>query len=877
MSDPGDPAQAGLELPRGLRHVRKLGASPTSTVYLVEDGEGRRYALKVLRASVARHPKLRERWAREARLLGEIEHASLVRAFGQCEVGGRPALLLEYVPGPTLRAALESGPLPWEQAARYGMQLARALARLHRHGAVHRDVKPHNVLLHPERGAVLADLGLVRLEEDPALTRHGAALGTPAYMSPEQARDPSGVDEQADVYSLGATLHHALSGAPPFLGRGVGEVLHRVLHEEPEPLPATVPEGLRRVVATAMAKDPDRRYPGPAELGRDLGRVLLGRRPKLATRAGRRRRRRVAAAVVAVLLTATLVPFLLPRWSAGGAGGGDAGEGGVAVGPESAGAAPTASRDGAPGPPPPPQGPTDWLAPHVHAFDRALAEGRFLDARARLEATARLGVPDTLDREAASAARASWLEAAAAALAAAAEREAARAQELLEQAVADAEDDVLAGRFDGEAWSQGVRESWRRAGLRVDAFPLGPGGADPAGRLRVARVALENRTAAARRRLALAAVPPAAARSEALLAAGDFDAAARVWDGLERSVFDDSPDARVGRERAVVLAALAHDLAARLETELGRTLSVELAGGTPVGGVVERAPRRPGAFVLDYRGQSQVPLDPLRLEPGFLVAWLRGAPDPWLEAQLLALQGRLDEALERIRDAPAAPGTGRDPMPWVRAWERAWAERNRGPVAGAEASPEAGAGADAGTTPGAAAEHPEGAAAPPSPPSRPDPRRDLLTGLAERFPDATLTLRGDRVEVTFADVALGPEPWRLDLRDLLRGWELASWELVWRLPPGATPPRRVTWLDDVVLVSGGRRGLPVLRLGDAAHPGFGILADLSRQRLVWEDGEVALDGLPIGPWRPRAPRGPFTAAASEPLVLETLRLGFERR
>ena len=487
---------------------------------------------------------------------------------------------------------------------------------------------------------------------------------------------------------------------------------------------------------------------------------------------------------------------------------------------------------------------------------------------------ARLGIPDTLDRGAASAARASWLEEAGEALAAAAEREAARAQELLEQAVADAEDDVLAGRFDGEAWSRGVRDSWRRAGLRVDAFPLGPGGADPAGRLRVARVALENRTAAARRRLALAAVPPAAARSEALLAAGDFAAAARVWDDLEPSVFEDSPEARVGRGRDAALLALARDLAARLEEELGRPLAVELAGGTPVGGVVERDPERPGAFVLDYRGQSRVPLDPSAWEPGFLVAWLRDAPDPWLEAQLLALQGRLGEALERMREAPEAVGTERDPMPWIRAWERAWLERNRAPAA-AEASPETGRGD--GTTRAAAAEGQGGAGRAPTPPTRPDPRRELLTGLAERFPDATLTLRGDLVELTFAGVALGPEPWRLDLRDLLRGWELASWELAWRLPPGATPPRRVTWLDDVVLLSGGRRGLPVLRLGDAEHPGFGILADLSRQRLTWEDGEVALDGLPIGPWRPAAPRGPFTAAATEPLVLETLRLGFRRR
>ncbi|TAH36301.1 MAG: serine/threonine protein kinase, partial [Planctomycetota bacterium] len=300
-------------LPPGLTFVRRLGASPLSEVYLVADDGGRLLALKILRESVARDPRLRERWRREAELLEEISHPNLVKSHGALEVEGRPALLLEYIEGPNLRDACKEQPLSWEQAARIGVQVARALEKLHAHDALHRDVKPHNILLHPKRGAVLADLGLVRRAEDPTLTRQGAALGSPAYMSPEQARDPSEIGAAADVYSLGATLYHVLSGHPPFLGAGVGEVIHRVLHEDPEPLPADVPEPLQRVIATALAKDPERRYGRAGDLAADLGRVLLGYSPRLLTRHRLRARWRTAAAAVAGVAVTAAAALAWPR------------------------------------------------------------------------------------------------------------------------------------------------------------------------------------------------------------------------------------------------------------------------------------------------------------------------------------------------------------------------------------------------------------------------------------------------------------------------------------------------------------------------------------------------------------------------------------
>ncbi|MBT7013090.1 MAG: protein kinase, partial [Planctomycetes bacterium] len=287
-------------LPKGVVFVRTLGRTPFSEVLLVEK-DGVPCALKLLHGVAAFDERILERWRREARLLGAIEHDNLVRSYGTLDVDGHPGLLLEFIDGPTLRQLLTDAPLGWEQAVRYGVQVARALERLHRSGAIHRDVKPHNILIHPTRGAVLADLGLVRTDDDATLTRQGVALGSPAYMSPEQARDPSEVGPEADVYSLAATLYHALSGRPPFLGRGVGEVIHRVLHEEPEPLSEDVPLPIRRVLACALAKDPESRYARARDFALDLGRVLLGDKPILLHRRRRRRRSQfIVAGVVSI-------------------------------------------------------------------------------------------------------------------------------------------------------------------------------------------------------------------------------------------------------------------------------------------------------------------------------------------------------------------------------------------------------------------------------------------------------------------------------------------------------------------------------------------------------------------------------------------------
>ena len=456
-------------LPPGYTAVKRLGSSPLSEVIQVVDDEGRRLALKILRGSAALDPRIRERWRREAQLLEEIQHPNLVGSHGAIEVEGRPALLLEFIEGETLRDRLRRGPLRWEEAARIGVQVSRALAKLHQAGALHRDVKPHNILLHVKRGAILADLGLVRRAEDPELTRHGAALGSPAYMSPEQSRDPSSVGPEADVYSLGATLHHALSSKPPFGGSGVGEVLHRVLHEEPEPLPEEVPEPLRRVLEVSMAKDPDQRYPGARYLAGDLGRVLLGYPPQLTTRHRARRRIRIGALAAGAIFLGS-VGFWWVGSSPLSPAGGELQAAHPAENTEEAGSNPKPSQS------------TGrfwaWAGPRSEAITDALSAGEIRKAASLADAWTHESLPEGLDpsfsgRHEALAERARGdVRSKAEQLAAQAERVVDRELEILLRL-------PVSARPGSGAWRQHIEGAWAEAGIPFEQFPPWTGGPDP--------------------------------------------------------------------------------------------------------------------------------------------------------------------------------------------------------------------------------------------------------------------------------------------------------------------------------------------------------------------------------------------------------------
>ena len=251
--------------------MRLLGSGAMADVYLAEQlSLGRNVAVKVLRADALRHPAAIERFEQEARAAASLVHGNIVQVHEVACVEGLNFLAEEYVAGPTLRAWLSArGPLDPRQALAVLGQVGSALARAAQQGIVHRDIKPENLLLTQAGDVKVADFGLVRvLSEDSELTRDGMTLGTPLYMSPEQAEGRP-VDARSDIYSLGATVYHLLAGRPPFTGASAIAV---AMAHIKDPLPALavvrpdLPAGLCEIVERMLAKDPDDRFESPQDL-----------------------------------------------------------------------------------------------------------------------------------------------------------------------------------------------------------------------------------------------------------------------------------------------------------------------------------------------------------------------------------------------------------------------------------------------------------------------------------------------------------------------------------------------------------------------------------------------------------------------------------
>jgi WD40 repeat protein len=265
--------------------LHRLGEGGMGQVFKARDSRlGQLVALKVIHPQLLHDHEARRRFLRETRSLSLLDHPNIVRAIDAGEAEGRLYLAMEFVEGTDLsRLVKEKGGLPIGQACDCVRQAALALQHAHEQGLVHRDVKPSNLLLTADGPVKMLDLGLARLragsDVDGAttITDTGVVMGTPDYVAPEQVLDSKRVDIRADLYSLGCTLYHLLTGRPPFAGGTVGQKLMQHQMVEPEAIAALrpeVPAALAAVVQKLMAKRPEDRYQNPAEVVAVLDHLL---------------------------------------------------------------------------------------------------------------------------------------------------------------------------------------------------------------------------------------------------------------------------------------------------------------------------------------------------------------------------------------------------------------------------------------------------------------------------------------------------------------------------------------------------------------------------------------------------------------------------
>ncbi|MBU0618503.1 MAG: serine/threonine protein kinase [Planctomycetes bacterium] len=277
----GRPAQ---QIP-GYQLQKKIGAGAMAVVYKAKQiSLDRTVAVKVLPKRLSRNAEFVERFYREGKAAAALNHNNIVQAIDVGEAGGYHYFVMEYVEGNTVYDELTSAKVYNEtEAIAIIRQVAEALLHAHERGIIHRDVKPKNIMLTRNHVAKLADMGLARAASDveAAMTEAGRAYGTPYYISPEQIRGEVNVDHRADIYSLGATSFHMLTGRVPFEGPTPSAVMHKHLKEPltpPDHLNTQVTAGLAACVEKMMAKSREERYPSCKELLYDLD-LLAGGEP----------------------------------------------------------------------------------------------------------------------------------------------------------------------------------------------------------------------------------------------------------------------------------------------------------------------------------------------------------------------------------------------------------------------------------------------------------------------------------------------------------------------------------------------------------------------------------------------------------------------
>lgn len=259
---------------------QEIGRGGMGVVYRAEQiSLGRQVAVKmILKDQLASEPE-RQRFFAEARDTAQLQHPGIVPVYDVGEIDGRPYFAMQYIQGRTLQELINAGSIDERESVRIVELIAQAVDFAHQNGVLHRDIKPSNILIDQNGVARLTDFGLAKhTDAGESLTRTGVILGTPSYMSPEQASGRMGtISPASDVYSLGSVLYHALTGRPPFVAKTTMDMLLQVMEQDPPSprlLNPKVDRDLEMILTRCLQKPPDLRYPSASRLGDDLAAYL---------------------------------------------------------------------------------------------------------------------------------------------------------------------------------------------------------------------------------------------------------------------------------------------------------------------------------------------------------------------------------------------------------------------------------------------------------------------------------------------------------------------------------------------------------------------------------------------------------------------------
>lgn len=287
MANPADDSMSqSLQQIPGFQIMQKIGAGAMASVYKAKQlSLDRIVAVKILPKRLSEDPEFVKRFIAEGRAAAKLNHNNIVQAIDVGEYAGYHYFVMEFVDGHTVYDEMAKHRVYDEKAALdVIIQMAKALEHAHERGFIHRDVKPKNIMLTKTGTAKLADMGLARQANDAeaAAAEKGRAFGTPYYISPEQVRGVADVDFRADIYSLGATLYHMVTGKVPFEGASPAAIMQKHLKEPlvpPDHLNPKLSTGMAEVVERMMAKDRNKRYASTSDLLTDLERIARGEAP----------------------------------------------------------------------------------------------------------------------------------------------------------------------------------------------------------------------------------------------------------------------------------------------------------------------------------------------------------------------------------------------------------------------------------------------------------------------------------------------------------------------------------------------------------------------------------------------------------------------